>query len=369
MEGRITQSLFLLLLLQALVLALHFFVPARDAGGYVRDSKGKPLRYRLNGLRVLLITILIWAISCCMSVFSWTLFCDHRWPLMLWSCVVGFALSCAVIISAPKTSNLANINDFFLGRLSNPQIIIAGRVLDVKMLLYLVGVIRLEINCLSFGASHYLNHSSNPNPGVLIYVAEFSYFVFGYLNFEEVHLYTYDFFAENVGFKLCWGCFCFYPYFYVIGLWKILSQPNPRNSSCLYMVGVFTFFSPAGRSRGVQTCRNSGSKWALATHFSEPNSSVLQMTDINSCVMISRVFRDTLTIWAKFSWRSGSLSALVILVLLFHGYTLYTTSYFLPRASTMTTCVASRSMVPCGKSITNGFHTRLSHLFTDRVRV
>ena len=27
-----------------------------------------------------------------------------------------------------------------------------------------------------------------------------------YLNFEQVHLYTYDIMAERVGFKLGWGC-------------------------------------------------------------------------------------------------------------------------------------------------------------------
>jgi hypothetical protein len=29
------------------VLALHLFLPAHDTDGYVRDPKGKPLRYRL----------------------------------------------------------------------------------------------------------------------------------------------------------------------------------------------------------------------------------------------------------------------------------------------------------------------------------
>lgn len=37
-----------------------------------------------------------------------------------------------------------------------------------------------------------------------------------YLYFEDVHLYTYDLFAERVGFKLTWGCLCFYPFFYAL---------------------------------------------------------------------------------------------------------------------------------------------------------
>ncbi len=50
------------------------------------------------------------------------------------------------------------------------------------------------------------------------YVGCFSWFLFEYLANEDVHLYTYDLFAEKVGFKLVWGCLFFYPFFYCIGI-------------------------------------------------------------------------------------------------------------------------------------------------------
>ena len=37
----------------ALCLLLHCVVPARSFAGYVLDASGKPVVYRLNGLRVL----------------------------------------------------------------------------------------------------------------------------------------------------------------------------------------------------------------------------------------------------------------------------------------------------------------------------
>lgn len=49
------------------------------------------------------------------------------------------------------------------------------------------------------------------------YMLMFMHFLTEYLYFEEIHLYTYDLFAEKVGFKLFWGCFVFYPFFYAIG--------------------------------------------------------------------------------------------------------------------------------------------------------
>ncbi len=71
-----------------------------------------------------------------------------------------------------------------------------------------------------------------------------SYFVFDYLTFEKVHLYTYDFFAEKVGIKLGWGCLGFYPYFYSIVLWSTVNLPDPETPawllfffSLIFMVG------------------------------------------------------------------------------------------------------------------------------------
>ena len=82
------------------------------------------------------------------------------------------------------------------------------------MFLYLVGAVMLELNLLSFTAFHLKLYPADPSTGVVLYTALFSFFVVEYLNFEEVHLYTYDFMAERVGFKLGWGCLVFYPFFY-----------------------------------------------------------------------------------------------------------------------------------------------------------
>ena len=66
--------------------------------------------------------------------------------------------------------------------------------------------------------------------------ALFSFFLLEYLFFERVHLYTYDFFAERVGFKLGWGCLCFYPYFYAIGLWSVADRPNPHAATATLVI-------------------------------------------------------------------------------------------------------------------------------------
>jgi hypothetical protein len=57
---------------------------------------------------------------------------------------------------------------------------------------------------------------------MVVYVCELSFFLAEYLWFEQVHLYTYDLVAENVGFKLAWGCLCFYPFAYCVGVWGLV---------------------------------------------------------------------------------------------------------------------------------------------------
>ena len=32
--------------------------------------------------------------------------------------------------------------------------------------------------------------------------------------------------CEKLGFKLCWGCLLFYPFFYCIGVWPLVAAPR-----------------------------------------------------------------------------------------------------------------------------------------------
>lgn len=118
-----------------------------------------------------------------------------------------------------------------------------GRKRDKKMMLYLIGAVMLELNVLSFAAHHYMLYGAMASPGIYMASALITYFVVEYLIFEEVHLYTYDLFAERAGFKLGWGCIIFYPYFYSISLWATVNLPDPNTPSWLLGIYVLIFFS------------------------------------------------------------------------------------------------------------------------------
>jgi delta14-sterol reductase len=233
----------------AIVLALHLLVPARWVDGYVRDERtGKPLRYRLNGLGIIVLVVLLFGGACRYGGLPWDFFWLHRWEGLAGACTLGLAFTFAIVFTAPPTGR-GTLADFYLGRRPNPQWG-AGR-LDAKMVLYMFGAIQLELNVLSFAAHQRIAYPAAPSAGVLVYAALFSFFVCEYLLFEKVHLYTYDFFAENVGFKLGWGGITFYPYFYGVGIWSAASRPDPGTPTALLVAACAVFFGGWSLSRGA----------------------------------------------------------------------------------------------------------------------
>ena len=71
------------------------------------------------------------------------------------------------------------------------------------MRLYLISAAMLQLNALSFAAPRLQEMQRigrAVNPGFLFGVAMTSWFCWDYLIFERVHVYTYDIFAERVGF-------------------------------------------------------------------------------------------------------------------------------------------------------------------------
>ena len=99
----------------------------------------------------------------------------------------------------------------------------------------------LQLHVLSFTAHHLQVFGSNFNPGIILGTAMTTWFCWEYLFFERVHLYTYDIFAERLGFKLGFGCLAFYPYFYAIPLWFTVNMPSPAQPNLILLGLGFMF--------------------------------------------------------------------------------------------------------------------------------
>ena len=236
-------------IIYALIFLLNAILPGRWVTGYAtKEGSVEKLKYRLNGLIVLGVSLLIWAGLCQYGIIAWDWLYQIRWYGLYGAITLGLIFSFVIVIKAPKVKD-SFLADFYLGRIENPQLW-GGRI-DAKMWLYLIGAILLELNMLSFCSHHYMVYGTDASIGVFVCTGLVTYFVCDYLTFEEIHLYTYDLFAERVGFKLGWGCIAFYPYFYTIALWSTADLPDPGWSTVYYIVAICIFFTGWSLSRGA----------------------------------------------------------------------------------------------------------------------
>src|SRR3954467_3020381 len=87
----------------ALVLALHLIVPARWIDGYVKDpATGRPLRYRLNGLRVFVLVVALYLGAGARRFLPWDVFYAERWQMAAGACAVGLVFTLAIVLPAPR---------------------------------------------------------------------------------------------------------------------------------------------------------------------------------------------------------------------------------------------------------------------------
>jgi protein-S-isoprenylcysteine O-methyltransferase Ste14 len=248
------QGVLWLLAIYAATFVLYVALPGRWVDGYAKGADGKPLRYHLDGLLVLAVMLGGYVALAETGTIAWDVFWIHRFAMLATAVIVGIVFTLAIVLPAPPTGK-PFAADLFLGRLENPQ---WGRV-DAKMFLYLVGAVTLELLLLSFCAHHVMTFANSR--GIVVYTALFSFFLVEYLFFERVHLYTYDFVAERVGFKLGWGCLAFYPFFYGIGAWFAADVADPDPSMIRLVAAVAVFFSGWSLARGANL-----QKYAFKTH-------------------------------------------------------------------------------------------------------
>lgn len=247
----------------------HVVLPGKHVTGYCVDKHFQPLVYKLNGISMLVGSIvLFFVLDKDLQMF----FFNNHFNCVLCANCFGLLVSfffyvrggseeyarCITVDQLHKDklptsivrsgSAPSAIVQFFLGCEWNPRFC----KIDVKMLLYALGAIGLAINILSACATHYYHLNGQLLNGMMVYVALFMWFLFEYMYYENVHLYTYDIFAEKLGFKLAWGCMVFYPYFYCIGIYPmVFASVRHDISLAVCVVTMLLFFFGWGITRGA----------------------------------------------------------------------------------------------------------------------
>ncbi len=212
------------LMIFAVFLVAQLVLPARRVSGYViAPETGEPRSYRLNGLPVFAIAVIVWAFELTGMPRDW--FYRSSVYAVAGGTVFTVIFTILAVFSQPEGRVKSRFLAWWFGRAQEIQLF-NGRF-DVKMYFYVVGGTMLSLNALSGAVYHYELFGENSNPGVFLYAAIFTFYVLDYFVFERVQLYTYDLIHENVGFKLFWGGLVVYGWMFILPLWGMAVYPDP----------------------------------------------------------------------------------------------------------------------------------------------
>ena len=226
----------------AVFFALQVILPGKWVPGYVINPEtGEPRKYRLNGILVFVIAVIVWAFEATGMPRDW--FYRSTLYAVAGGTLFSIIFTALAVFTQPKKGNRSLVADLWVGRAQ--ELSFFKNRFDVKMYFYVVGGTMLSLNALSGAAWHYDRFGADANPGVFLYAAFFTFYIFDYFIFERVQLYTYDLMHEKVGFKLFWGGLIIYGWLYILPLWGMAAHPDPGFSPAwtyVWLIGTGVLF-------------------------------------------------------------------------------------------------------------------------------
>ncbi len=263
----LSQTEALLGLLTPLAIFVAFFLaqlilPGRWVPGYVTDPEtGESRKYKLNGLLVFAIALIVWALELTGMPRDW--FYRSAIYQVAGGTLVVTALALIAVFSQPQGEIKNPLAAYWLGRAQEMSFF--KNRFDVKMYFYVVGGTMLSLNAWSGAAYHYERFGDDFNPGVFLFAAFLTYYVVDYFIFERVQLYTYDIIHERLGLKMFWGGLMVYGWLYIAPLWALAAYPHPGFATAwtsVWLVGsVAVFFTGWIITRGANLQKYTFKRW------------------------------------------------------------------------------------------------------------
>ena len=293
---------FMPLVIFAVFFLAQVILPARRVSGYVVNPEtGAPRNYRLNGLLVFVIALVVWAFELTGMPRDW--FYRSSVYAVAGGTVFTTIFAIIAVYSRPQ------------GKIKNPLLTLwDGRArelsffnerFDVKMYFYVVGGAMLSLNALSGAVYHYERFGADSNPGVFLFAAFFTFYILDYFVFERVMLYTYDLMHEGIGFKLFWGGLVVYGWLFILPLWGMAVYPDPGFSPawtnpCGSSEPTALFLLGWGISRGANNAEIHVQTMARPqVSRADRTPSTLRQATARSCAVVSGVSPATSTIMGE----------------------------------------------------------------------
>ncbi len=240
----------------------QMILPGRRVPGYViNPDTGKPRNYRLNGILVFAVAVVVWALELTGMPRDWF----YRSSIYAVAGGTAFTVIFAIVavFSQPQGEIKNPLMAFWKGRAQ--EFSFFNERFDVKMYFYVVGGTMLSLNALSGAAYHYELFGEDSNPGVFMYAAFFTFYVLDYFIFERVQLYTYDLIHEKLGLMLIWGGLVVYGWLFILPLWGMAAYPDPGFSTAwtyVWLIGTATLFLLGWSiSRGANLQKYTFKRW------------------------------------------------------------------------------------------------------------
>ncbi len=239
-------------------------LPARRVPGYVINPEtGEPRQYRLNGLLVFVIAVLVWAFAFEPMGISRDWFYRSSVYAVAGGTVFTTVFAVIAVFSQPQGKNKNPIAALWTGRAR--ELSFFNNRFDVKMYFYAVGGTMLALNALSGAAYHHGRFGDDANPGIYLYAAFFTFYILDYFIFERVQLYTYDLIHERLGFMLFWGGLVVYGWLFILPLWGMAAYPDPGFSTAwtyVWLIGTGALFLLGWTiSRGANMQKYTFKRW------------------------------------------------------------------------------------------------------------
>ena len=225
------------------------FVPGRRVKG--PELGGETIDYRLNGLALLLLTVLAAGVAQVTGAFSLASLYTHFFALFVVANIFAFAFSGWLYWRA--TRKAAEAPGFWSGYFVGVELNPGWLGVDLKMFSYRPSLIGLGLINTSFAAAQYEAYGYLTLGMALYQVLTWGYLV-NYFVFEAGMLHTWDIIRERFGWALVWGDYVLVPFFYsIIGWWLVDASGPPLSPAAagaivlLYAFGFWVFRGANGQ--------------------------------------------------------------------------------------------------------------------------
>ena len=196
---------------------------------------GKRCIYKVNGLAMFLIAILVATLANLIDGFSLATLHTHFTALFVVANAFAFGLSGWLYYRGVRSGD--NTPGFWRGFFFGVDLNPTWRGVDVKLFSYRPSLIALALFNVSFAVVQYETYGEL-SLAMILYQAMAFVYVLNYFQFEQGMVNTWDMVSERFGWMLIWGDYVLVPFFYCIVGWWLIDATTPLSPLAVAGVGV-----------------------------------------------------------------------------------------------------------------------------------